>query len=423
MRLAHVKEYLIIICEYALAFLVVMDCNSIYANLIDSPYNMQHLALVLSVILVTLLCWYNGIGYGKLVRIVTCPVIYVIMWILFLMVFMKIQPGYTGSYIKYFLLFLPISIILFKIYRHMKKHYQLFYRTSDIVMVLAIMSLVMWLMIAVLGLAEPNIVIRTNWGGVQEVESFFGLYFQRSVQMEHIKFLGVGVYRNIGLYPESPMFNIVLILSFYTELFLREKIKYGRLSLLSLTIISTFSILGMIFSFGGLCLKAVWTLWNKKKRKVIVVGILAVLLIFLRILIGYKRIYGSGSYSMHIDDLLSCIRAWAVTPIFGNGFENYDLIYENMSQFRKESTGLTTSAGVVLAQGGLGLLGLYLFPFIMGGVKNWRESKREVAWWALGVLGLFLTFIFTYRFLMLWLLAFAYSWIGDKQEELRNGSI
>lgn len=417
MKQIRIKESLIIICEYILAFLVIMDCNSIYANLVDSLYNLQHLALVLSVILIALLCYYYKIVWRKLVRIVANPLIYVVIWVLFLMVFMKIQPGYTGSYIKYFLLFLPISIILFKLYRYIGKKNQMLYRISDVVVILAVISLVMWLLIAVLELAEPNMIILSNWGGVQEVESFFGLYFQRSVQIENINFLEVEVYRNIGLYPEAPMFNIVLILSFYTELFFRKKIRYGRLSLFLLTIISTFSTLGMIFSFGGLFLKGAWNLW-KKKRKIIVAGMLVVLLILLCTLIGYKRFNGAGSYNMHVDDLLSCIRAWKAAPIFGRGFENYELIYENMALFRKDSTGLTTSAGVVLAQGGMSLMVLYLFPFIVGIAKYWREKKQEVVWWALGILGLFLTFIFTYRFLMLWLLAFAYSWIGNKQEKL-----
>lgn len=33
------RRWCIVVCEYVLSFLVTLDCNSVYANLVDSPYN------------------------------------------------------------------------------------------------------------------------------------------------------------------------------------------------------------------------------------------------------------------------------------------------------------------------------------------------------------------------------------------------
>lgn len=411
------KKIIITSLEYLLAFSIVLDCNSVYANLVNSPFNLQKISLALSLILVGVIIWSYKTGWKEIVLISVYPAFFVFGGSLFISLFIKIPGEYIGTYIKCFLLFLPISIILFKLYRYYDKEYELFYRLSDIVLVLSIMSLVLWGAGSILGLIHPNKVIQSLWEPMTEINSYWGLQFVRPEQIEKIGILNVTLYRNIGLYPESPMFDIVLLIAFCTELFLKTQPAKGRLLVIFLTILSTFGTLAIIIAVISVFIKSYLNADNKKRLKyyifLIVTGLIIIALLY------YKKKYGSGSYNTHLDDLLACFKAWKTTPVFGNGFENNISIQMFMSDFRMGNRGYTTSAGAVIAHGGIVLMTIYAVPYIMIIKSINRKEFINEASFGIIFLIIFITFVFTYRFLMFWILAFGYSRFWWKMDRLQ----
>lgn len=412
------KNVFLVLVEYLLAFFIVLDCNSVYANLVNSPYNLQKMSLGLSVALIGIICWNNRLDWRKIIGLGWYPAILVAAWAIILLFFITISEGFFGSYVKYFVLFLPVSIILFKLYRYLAMDYRLFFRVSDILVILSLMSLVIWFLSAVLGVIHPNKVIQSLWGPMKEINSFWGLQFLRPEQQEVIGFLNILLYRNIGLYPESPMFDIVLLLAFFTELFLGENRKKGRIILFFITIVSTFGTLAIILAVTGVFLKAYMKFRDDPRFKYFSYLMILCLFIVVAALFYYKKRYGMGSYSTHWDDLVACFKAWKTSPIFGTGFENNNIIQSFMSEFRKWNRGYTTSAGAVLAHGGFTLMGVYVVPFIQILKINNIKANMNEALFGLLLFIVFITFIFTYRFLMLWLLAFGYSKMKWCQREL-----
>lgn len=404
--------------EYILAFLIILDCNSVYANLVNSPFNLQKMSLVLSVILIVVICWCYDMNLLETLKSNIYPAFLVAVFSIILFAFLKFPNGLRGSYIKFFVLFLPISIMLFKLYRSLDMDNQLFFRVSDILVFLSVLSLILWLLGPILGIIQPNKVVQSLWEPMTEINSYWGLQFLRPEQREYIKFLDILVYRNIGLYPESPMFNIVLLLGFCTELFLRLKLKTWRLLLFFITIISTFGSLGIILASFAIFLKTSATFNNDKKW---IIYLLAISLFFIVMcLVIYKKNFAAGSYGTHLDDLFACLKAWKTSPIFGTGFENNSVIQSYMAKFRKDNKGYTTSLGAVLAHGGITLFCIYIVPFIkLASLKNFIKNP-SLNYFGLIMLMVLSTYIFTYRFLVFWLMAFGYSQIGlrDKNKKL-----
>lgn len=399
--------------ELLFAFCVVLDCNSVYANLVDSPFNLQKIALVLGALLLVWLFLELRMKLIDLVKLAIIPAGCVFVYAGGLLAVMSVEPGFLGSYIKFFMLFLPLTIVLFQLYEKKGCRFTLFYRVSDITMILAILSLVMWTLTVVLGVLEPTGTVDTRWGETLSLDTFWGLHFHRDVQKELI--FGHKILRNTGLFPETPMYDIILVTSFYTDLFLRERPRIGRACLFFVTIVTTFGTLAVMLSLlGGVLLGC--TRIKARWRWLGFAGLGVLLAIGIAVLLINKMRTGSESYNTHLDDFVACLKAWFRYPLFGSGFENYRVIHENMSEFRQNNMGITTSLGVVFAQGGGGLSLVYLAPYISLLGTALRKGGKYVIFWGVGTLGLIVAFIFTYRFFMFLLLGLGYSYMPNWQE-------
>ena len=396
------------VLEVLFAAAVVMDCNSVYANLVESPFNLQKIALVLGGLLLICLGVEQRLRLMDFIKLGILPSFLVIAYTASLLIVMLVEPGFLGSYIKFFIIFLPMCIVLFQLYKENGSHFTLFYRVSDITVILAILSLIFWTLMVAVQKLEPNGTVNTLWGNELSLDTFCGLHFVREEQYE--MFFGHKIIRNIGLFPESPMYDIILVTSFYTDLFLRERPYIGRTCLFFVTILTTFGTLAVMLSLLGIFLFAC-TVIKAKWRWTVFVGFGALVLAGILILLINKIRTGIGSYNAHLDDLVACLKAWFQYPLFGSGFENYRVIQEHMSEFRQYNTGITTSLGAVLAQGGIGLALVYILPYVSVLVNVFYRDRSRVACWGVGTLGLIVVSIFQYRFFMFLLLALGYSYM------------
>ena len=149
-------QILFALLEWLFVFAIVMDCNSVYANLVDSPFNLQKIALVLGAFLLLCLFLELQMKFLDLIKLAIIPAVCVFFYAGCLLAVMPVEPGYLGSYIKFFMLFLPLCIVLFQLYEKRGRHFALFYRVSDITLILAVLSLVMWTLTVVLDVLEPG---------------------------------------------------------------------------------------------------------------------------------------------------------------------------------------------------------------------------------------------------------------------------
>ena len=413
-------QILFALLEWLFVFAIVMDCNSVYANLVDSLFNLQKIALVLGAFLLLCLFLELQMKFLDLIKLAIIPAVCVFFYAGCLLAVMPVEPGYLGSYIKFFMLFLPLCIVLFQLYEKRGRHFALFYRVSDITLILAVLSLVMWTLTVVLDVLEPTGAIATRWGDIPPLDTFWGLHFHRDVQSEIV--FGHKILRNIGLFPESPMYDIILVTSFYTDLFLRERPRIGRAFLLFVTIVTTFGTLAIMLSLLGTFLY-ICSLIKAKWRWLVFGGLGILLAAGIAALLVNKMRTGTGSYNTHLDDFAACIKAWLQYPWFGSGFENYRVIHEHMSESRLHNLGITTSLGAVLAQGGVGLAVVYLAPYVALLRNVFRKDGFKVILWGIGTLGLIVVSIFQYRFFMFLLLALGYSYMPNLltiQEKMRE---
>lgn len=406
-------NYMRILAEYFFVLLIILECNSVYRCLsdrIDIIYKLQRGAIVAGISLI--LIWL--IGKIELLEVITNASILLCgifaFEVLFLLFNARLAIG-LENYIYSFMIFLPISIILFQIYKKCDLHFLLFYRLTDIVLLLAVASLVLWLFSNIISILEPLGQISVDWGNRHNVDNYYYLFFPWIEQDEYISFLNKNIIRNIGIFTETPMYNIFLCSALYTELFLKKKTKFYRIVILVMTIISTFGTIGIVVAICGLFFRySVFILEKSKSKWLIILPSIFVVILALGLFFN-KQIHGSSSFSVHIQDYIVTLKAWYAQPIFGCGYDNVSTIASFMPPERN-NYGLSNSIGTVLAQGGIVLSVFCLLPFILLLKKIFEPEKRNIALWAFGMFLLYATTIFHFRFYLMLLFAFGFSFIN-----------
>ena len=406
-----------ILIEYIFVLVVLLECNSAYrciSDRIDITYKLQQISIVCSVLLIAILL----IEKRKFIDVFfECSILLCGIFAfdtVFLLINVRLTQG-IENYIYAFMLFLPLTILLFKIYRACDLHMVLFFRLSDIVFGLAIVSLVFWFLSSIISVIQPIGSLSIDWGWRHEVKNFYYLYLPWESQNEYISVLNCSIVRNIGIFTESPMYNIFLNSALYIELFLTRKVKKYRIIILALTIVSTFSTMGFMLMLLALYLKFVLYVIYKKGNLKIVFGTFCIItLCFLMLLIN-KWNTGKGSFSTHIQLYFYIIKAWLSALLLGCGYDNVSFIINYMPEERT-NLGLSNSIGTVLAQGGIVLTAFFFVPFGIL-LKNVLINKNyKVALWAMGMIALYVVTIFHYRFYLMLLLAFGYSFFDIHQK-------
>ena len=108
---------------------------------------------------------------------------------------------------------------------------------------------------------------------------------------------------------------------------------------------------------------------------------------------------------MRLDDVLACFKTWRTSPVFGTGYWNDDSVIPFFSYPDRYNNGLSMGMMVVLAQGGLYLLCLYLIPLANSILRTRGTNRRMLAAFGLMYLALLFTSNIAYNFLTLFLIA------------------
>jgi len=241
---------------------------------------------------------------------------------------------------------------------------------SNIVFVIAAVSLVFWVFGSLLGWIHSTGTLYTTWTGNEElkaVPSYYGIYFETQTS----SFFGLAshmIVRNTAIFTEAPMASFVFSLAFMYEMLMREKLNWKRCMLFAVAIISTSSTSGATALVLVVGLKYVFTKSKTKVGLSLKLFLLPMVVVAVLIALGLllERKLGSSSGSIRMDDFSAGYKAWMDAPSFGNGLGNSDAIKRHMASFRVKNTGLSNSPMQVLAYGGI-----YLFlPYYVAAIKG-----------------------------------------------------
>ena len=272
----------------------------------------------------------------------------------------------------------------------------------NIIFVLSFFSLIMWLLGSVLNLI-PSSAILVDWGGPKSVNSYFMLHFDS----ETITFWGFKFICNRSIFVERAFAAFAFIIGFAYEIFVEKDKSFVRTVVLLLSIISTFSLTGLIILIFALALKYIYTkekvtmLRFAKYMTIPVVVICAISI--MQDLFDMKMEQGLSGTS-RISDFINGFNAWYESPWFGYGYGNQDMIMERFH------TGYSNSLSMILTRGGLMISILYLIA-IFNGIKN-RISQKDItgALFVIVIVGYFIFTAIAFTDIMTYLIVyFAYS--------------
>lgn len=378
--------------EYVFAFSLVIECASIYFLVLPKIVT---IALILfppcSLIILNLV-----INERSSINYLKAGVF--LLWFCFL-IFVLYESAYnkTSAIYKFGVIFLTYVVYYLTIPR-IKYRLSVFYKIADIVVVIAAMSLMLWLPISFLGVLPMNMSVVVEWGYSRTVSGFYWLYFQPQTLDD---FFGLAfLNRNSGIFAEAPMYSFILVFGLLVELYLKKSISWLRVTILVVTILTTFSTSGYLLLLLVAAAKMVFL----KARTKIIWLLKAMIIPFGVICVAYIGYFflsekaSSHSASVRQSVIENELSSWKKSPIIGNG---YNFVEE----------GSSNSLFLLLSEGGILLISLYIIAFIFIPFGIYVKTKDSTPF--VFCLLLFVIFCFTavnYRIIILSLLAFWYSY-------------
>jgi hypothetical protein len=383
-----------IIIEYILSLLIVLDCNSVFMHTNNSSNNIMK--IIAAMIIIILILIDLKISKSALVRFFIIFGILIIYLGIFTII--NVTSDRFLSFESRFLIVFPLTILLLLLYSSTKNEFRLFYCISNIVTIMAIISLVFWMGCSVLKIINLNSSLYINWGGGHYIRGFYNLYYET----QPIDFFGYYGYRNTSIFTEAPMFSLCLSIALLTEFFLRKKLNLKKIMVLYLTIITTFSTTGyivLVMCTGAQVLKSRNS--NKKYMKVIKIFFIILTICIGAIIVYYLAIdkMTTDSYSVRIDKYITEFNIWKKNILVGNGYGNNE-------------EGSSNSLMVILADGGLWLFSLYIIPIIE--FVAYRKNNN-LFYFGIIFLWLIIVTIFPYSLIMYVVLALGYKMIISRE--------
>lgn len=323
-------------------------------------------------------------------------------------VFLALYAVFTRYNLARFGLYYVIPLLMLMLYIGLTDDRQaclsLLYKLSDIVIVLAVISLFCFIFGTCLGVLPGRSTVTYNWA---QATRTCGTYFHLYYESQSIIFLGRDLVRNCGLFMEAPGFAIFLVYSAAVELLLRKKLRLLPCAILCVTALTTFSakaILLVVLTCGlRYMIERSRTILGHRFKLVVLPAVLVAVAMLAVVLIADKMT--SASFFIRFDDVQACIKTWLTRPIFGTGYWNDESVVPFFSFAGRYNDGLSMGFAVILAQGGLYLFALYLLPMIFCIRRFHGVDRAYIAAFFLVYTGLMLITNMPYSYLALFIIA------------------
>lgn len=410
-----------IFLSYILLILCLLNCNTIYSTSNNIDFRLSEITILFLFIYIYIEAKFLPIEIVKKWILCLCPYF---LWNI-VIIFTSVASEKLTGYVIRFILFMPLFSLLTMINIQRGRLWKLMIQLKNIVYVYAIISLVLWVLVCIFKVIPEMGYLECGWGENYEYPLYFGLFTVR----QHQNFLGIDWMRNMGIFTEGPMYNLVLLTAILIEMFivpLEKDVKGGmlkgidikKLVVLIIADITTFTTTGFILIIGIFVLKY-GLMKSKSSIESVIKWLAGIFLVIVAGYIMYMLFLGkadTGSWEVRSDDIVAGIKAWSDNVFFGNGYDSMDAIENYMSSYRFYNMGYSSGLFSILAQGGMLLFFNYAVGFYGFIKKSIRLHRYELMAFIMIYIIILITTIFQNTFLMMFILAYGYALIPEIRE-------
>ena len=350
---------------YLLALFLILNNQTVFQNSISFNYHIYEITLLLIIVTTLYQIEKYGIYENKFKSLLNLSFIYYV----YLSIISIASVG-VDQLVSFWARYASLPFVFF--YFSSNASYivkiELFRKVVNVMVVISCISLFFWIFGSTFKMITPTGVALFEWGTVNEVSSYFNIYFET----QYIDWLGIDFFwRNTAIFVEGPMMSLTLIIAITLIYYFDDiwHIATWKKFILAFAIITSFSVTGYFILWGFVVLK----LYRSKKfRAIMIVMLIPLSLYAIQVMMDMKQ--STGSYSLREDDYYVGFITWLQNPIFGWGFNNWEALQANMKG--RANDGFSNSIFSVLTQGGI-LMGLMYFIPILIGITS-KEFKRFV---------------------------------------------
>ena len=224
------------IIEYIWAFFVILNGNSVYHASAGRDYHFPLICTILSALLLLTISKSSRIKERRVLLTTILLAIYCFIYFI-----IKYNTVSKEIYFLGYVISLPLLFLYFVTLKRIGKIEILFARLENIVLILAVVSLIVWLSGPIFNIIAPNTEMVISWGRLRTIEGYFGIQYITQYDNTIIK----GLVRNTSIFCEGPMFSLWLSIALSTEMFLKEKSSWKKICILVVTIVTTTSVTGV----------------------------------------------------------------------------------------------------------------------------------------------------------------------------------
>ncbi|WP_297633603.1 O-antigen ligase family protein [uncultured Clostridium sp.] len=420
----EIREKIISILEYLLAICIIINANTIW-NFMNLNVSQNLWIYTLIVLWVLVILSIKEICKNKK-RLFILGIV-LISVTLYNSIFIMVNGMDKGDFIIGFLGLL-LGVILYTSGRiNKKKRYSLILKVSNVMVILALISLYYYVKVIILKDMKPTSEIVFTWGGAREIPNYNNLYYIT-------QYIDIGNHifaRNTGIFTEGPMYAFPLSIALIAELFFRKTkgwlnkvIIIVSTVILVVTIMTTLSTTAIGIMAAAIPLRIlsfiVSSIRRKSKIKIAIGIVLLIVFATVGIMVGgfflKNKVKNSadnqyGSYSVRKDDFKVGYETWKKNKIIGCGFNQYQYVQANMN-FIGRGNDIGGSSGLmkVLPEGGLMLFMVYLIPFILAMLYGIKKRNLNVIFAYILIYIIFAVTAIQYRFLMIYFLGLGFSY-------------
>lgn len=404
-----IQKYL----EYIVAFCIVINCNTIWDRIGLGKIN--SILLFGTLIILSYIALKDIMKNGRVfLKVIVILIFIIISEIIFIYFNGENLTLFFRIFILIFIPFIVYSIYLLK----NNKLSNILIKISNVIIVLAIISLIFYILASVLNIISPNAQITLEWGYTRTVPSYYHLYYNT----QWLYLGGVKLFRNTGIFTEAPMYSFCLCIALSIQLFIKQNTDKKNIAVLLVAVLSTLSTTGIVVGFGSFVLYLLYKRTNNfiyAGIKIIIFPLIVMIFVSISAYFIMDKINGSnnkyGSFSARIDDFRVGIEAWKKHKIVGHGFDRHDITQTYMSRnIREGDMGGASGLMMVLPQGGICLLMIYVIPLVLSLYFSMKRQKMGVAILAVTATGLFIVTNIPYTYMMVYLLAIGLACVFEK---------
>lgn len=392
------------ILEYVSIFTLLLECSSIYFNMVGGMPITSNWLLIIGFFPLTISVILKRLK-SKKTRVISTLLLYFLYTAVYAITLGKQEI--INFAMKFWMIFPCILIYIVSIsedgtiIRYLNKY-------INVVCIIASSSLLFWLFGSLLKIIPATGTVQYVWGSMnQTARSYFNIHFETQIEKTFI-----GITRNTAFFTEAPKFSLILLFAYlFNELFRHSK----RIRiLLGITIVSTLAYSGVIgillIHFCRYTINVIRDIASRKSKVRTIVWPILMLsgVIIFWYLMDTKLSTSSGVG--RLGDFIVCISTGLQHPFFGFGFMDNEYLNTVLHAYRLSTgvgntMGLSNSICQIFIDGGLYLLILYIVPACNVLMKGIKSRKYILVIFSIFYMYMFTTTYFAYTGMIFFLIS------------------